>query len=126
MIFHSVTAPGYPVTNGLVERYLGEFKDKLDKIRNTSETLQTPLGRFLLMNRITPTASEKSPFQLLMNRETRLRFSALRAKSEEKQLFSQAFFFFFCSFFCLFKIKFPVSLSKIFFPFCKKTEAFQC
>ena len=44
MIFHSVTAPGYSATNGLVERYVGEFKDKLDKIWNTSETLQTPLG----------------------------------------------------------------------------------
>ena len=86
MIFHSVTAPGYPTTNGLVERYVGEFNDKLDKIRNTSETLQTPLGRFLLMNRITPTTSEKSPFQLLMNRETRLRFSALRAKSSKLEV----------------------------------------
>jgi len=79
-IFHSLTAPGYPATNGLVERYVGKFKDKLDKIGNTSETLQT-LDRFLLINRITPTASEKSPFQLLMNRETRIRFSALRVKS---------------------------------------------
>ena len=85
-IFHSLTAPGYPATNGLVERYVGEFKDKLDKIRNSSETLQTPLGRFLLMNRIMPTASEKSPFQLLMNRETRLRFSALRAKSSKLEV----------------------------------------
>ena len=79
-IFHSLTARGYPATNGMVERYVGEFKDQLDKIGNTSETLQTTLGRFLLMNKITPTASEKSAFQLLMNRETRLRFSALRAK----------------------------------------------
>ena len=80
MIFHSLTAPGYPATNGLVECYVGEFEDKLDKIGNTGETLQPTLDRFLLMDRITPTASVKSPFQLLMNRETRLRFSALRAK----------------------------------------------
>ena len=80
-IFHSLTAPGYPATNGLVEHYVEEeFKDELDKIGNTSETLQTTLDRVLLMNRITPTASVKSLFQLLMNRETRLRFSALRAK----------------------------------------------
>ena len=57
-----------------------EFKDKLDKIGNTGETLQPKLDRFLLVDRITPTASVKLPFQLLMNRETRLRFSALRAK----------------------------------------------
>ena len=38
-IFHSLTAPGYPLTNGLVERYVGEFKNKLDKVGNTSETL---------------------------------------------------------------------------------------
>ena len=62
MIFHSLTAPGYPATNGLVERYVGEFKDKLDKIVNTGETLQTTLDRFLLMDRITPNASEKSAF----------------------------------------------------------------
>ena len=69
-----------------MERYVGEFKDKLDKIGNTSETLQTTLDRFLLMDRITPTASEKLPFQLLMNRETRLRFSALRAKSSKLEV----------------------------------------
>ena len=45
-IFYSLTAPVYPATNGLVERYVGEFKDKLDKIWNTSETLQTTLDRF--------------------------------------------------------------------------------
>ena len=53
MIFHSVTAPGYPATNGLVERYVEEFKDKLDKIGDTGETLHPKLDRFLLMDRIT-------------------------------------------------------------------------
>ena len=81
-IFHSLTAPGYPLTNGLVERYVGEFKNKLDKVGNTSKTLD----RFLLMDRITPTASEKLPFQLLLNRETRLRFSAQRTKSSKLEV----------------------------------------
>ena len=72
-IFHSLTAPGYPATSGLMERYVREFKDKLDKIGNTGETLQPKLDRFLLVDRITPTASVKLPFQLLMNRETRPR-----------------------------------------------------
>ena len=31
-IQHTLTAPEYPATNSLAERYVGEFKDKLSKI----------------------------------------------------------------------------------------------
>ena len=31
-ILDTLTAPGHPATNGLAERYVGEFKKKLDKI----------------------------------------------------------------------------------------------
>jgi len=79
-IQHTTTAPGHPATNGLAERYVGEFKDKLSKIGDTGETLQTKLDRFLLTYRATPTPLGKSPSELLMNRQPRMRFSNLRPK----------------------------------------------
>ena len=53
-ILHILTAPGHPATNGLAERYVGEFKDKLGKIGDTGESVQTKLDRFLLTYRATP------------------------------------------------------------------------
>ena len=45
------------------------------------ESLQTKLDRFLLTHKATPTALGTSPRELHMNRQSRLRFNALRAKS---------------------------------------------
>ena len=85
-IQHTLTAPGHPATNGLAERYVGEFKDKLNKIGNTGESLQTKLDRFLLTLRATPTALGKSPSELLMNRQPRIRLSALIAKTTKQEV----------------------------------------
>ena len=85
-ILHTLTAPGHPATNGLAERYVGEFKDKLGKIGDTGESVQTKLDRFLLTYRATPITLGKSPSELLMNRQPRIRFSALRAKSSKQEV----------------------------------------
>ena len=85
-ILHILTAPGHPATNGLAERYAGEFKDKLGKTEDTGESVQTKLDRFLLTYRATPTALGKSPSELLMNRQPRIRFSTLRAKSSKQEV----------------------------------------
>ena len=45
------------------------------------ESLQTKLDRFLETLRATHNALGKSPRELLMNRQPKLRFSVLRAKS---------------------------------------------
>ena len=45
------------------------------------ESLQTKLDRFLLTHKATPTALGTSPRELQMNRQSRLRFNVLRAKS---------------------------------------------
>ena len=85
-IEHTLTAPGHPATNGLAERYVGEFKDKLNKIGDTGETVQTKLDRFLLTHRAAPTSLGKSPSELLMNRQPRIRFSALRFKTSKQEV----------------------------------------
>ena len=47
-IHHTTTAPGHPATNELTERYVGDFKDKLSKMGETGESLQTKLDRLFL------------------------------------------------------------------------------
>ena len=84
-IHHTTTAPGHPATNGLAERYVGDFKNKLSKMGETGESLQTKLDRLLLTYRATPTSIGKSASELLMNRQPRIRFSALRAKQARSQ-----------------------------------------
>ena len=85
-IHHTTTPPGHPATNGLAERYVGDFKDKLSKMGKTGESLQTKLDRLLLTYRATPTSVGKSPSELLMNRQPRIRFSALRAKQSKQEV----------------------------------------
>ncbi|XP_031572639.1 uncharacterized protein K02A2.6-like [Actinia tenebrosa] len=85
-IQHTTTAPGHPATNGLAERYVGDFKDKLNKIGDTGEPLQTKLDRLLLTYRATPISLGKSSCELLMNRQPRLRFNALRAKQSKQEI----------------------------------------
>jgi transposase InsO family protein len=85
-IQHTTTAPGHPATNGLAERYVGNFKDKLKKMGDSGEPLQTKLDRFLLTYRATPTGLGKSPSELLMNRQPRIRLSALRAKQSKNEV----------------------------------------
>ncbi|XP_015765071.1 PREDICTED: uncharacterized protein K02A2.6-like [Acropora digitifera] len=85
-IEHTLTAQGHPATNSLVERYVGEFKDKLNKIGDTGETVQTKLDSFLLTLRATPTSLGKSPSELLMNRQPRIRFRSLRFKTSNQEV----------------------------------------
>ena len=77
-VIHTLTAPGHPATNGLAERFVGHFKTSLKKIGLTGESLQAKLDRFLLTYRATPNNFGKSPNELLMNRQPRIRLAALR------------------------------------------------
>ena len=85
-IEHTLTAPRHPATNGLAKRYVGEFQDKLNKIGDTGETVQTKLGRLFLTHRATPTSLAKSPSELLRNRQPRIRLSAGRFKITEQEV----------------------------------------
>ena len=86
-IQHTKTALGYPATNGLAERYVGYWKEMLKKMGDTNESLQSKLDRFLLTYRATPTqATGKSPSELLMNRQPRIRLNALRFSKTKEQI----------------------------------------
>lgn len=85
-VIHTLTAPGHPATNGLAERFVGHFKTSLKKIGLTGESLQAKLDRFLLTYRATPNNFGKSPNELLMNRQPRIRLAALRNSTTKKQV----------------------------------------
>ena len=78
-IAHTCTAPGHPKTNSLAERYVGHFKSKM-KVLVQSADLDTCLQGFLLTYRSTPTSNGKSPAELLMGRQPRLKFDALKPR----------------------------------------------
>ena len=90
-IQHTKTPPRHPATNGLAERYVGYWKVSLKKMGDTSEPLQSKLDRFLLTYRSTPTHMGKSPSELLMNRQPRTKFNALRFSrmKEEVKVFQE-------------------------------------
>ena len=83
-IQRTLTAPGHPATNGLAERYVGEFKDKLSKIGDAGKSNQTKLDQFLLTYRGTYLIG-KSPSELLMNRQPRIKLNALRAENTKQK-----------------------------------------
>lgn len=85
-IVHTLTAPGHPATNGLAERFVGTFKNAMKKIGNTGESMQCKLDRFLLHYRSTPLSIGKSPSELLLNRQPRIRLSVLRASQAKKNV----------------------------------------
>ena len=55
-------------------------------MRDTSESVQARLDRFLFTYRATPTHMGKSPSELLMNRQPCTRFSALRFSKTKEQV----------------------------------------
>lgn len=81
-IQHTCTAPGHPATNGLAERYVGHFKQKM-KAMGSNGDWQATLQRFLLTQRTTPMANGKSPAEMLFNRQPRTRFDSLKQRHND-------------------------------------------
>ncbi|KAK3798940.1 hypothetical protein RRG08_035567 [Elysia crispata] len=77
---------GHPATNGMAERYVGHFKTSMKKMGDKQEDLQVKLDRFFFTNRTTPNASDRSPAELLMNRQPRIRYAALKASQTQQQV----------------------------------------
>ncbi|XP_055910432.1 uncharacterized protein K02A2.6-like [Eupeodes corollae] len=71
-------APGHPATNGLAERFVQTLKIKLEKMENNSDHLNQILQLF----RATPLSSGKSPAELYLHRQLRIRLDAIRPTKE--------------------------------------------
>ena len=85
-IKHTKTAPKHPASNALAERYVGHWKNSLKKMGKTGESRQSRLNRCLLTYRATPTQMGRSPSELLMNRQPRVRYNALRFSNTKEQV----------------------------------------
>ena len=67
---HVRSAPYYPSTNGLAERFVQLFKQALKVGKRKGVPSQQCLAEFLLMYRVTPHSStNESPSKLLMGRQ---------------------------------------------------------
>jgi len=78
-IRHTCTAPGHPASNGLAERYVGYFKNKMNKLKDLNESIDQKTARILLSYRSTPhPATGETPAKLLFGRQLRTRFSAVK------------------------------------------------
>jgi transposase InsO family protein len=81
-IRHVKSAPFHPSTNGLAENAVNSFKRAVKK--ETGETLETKLQRYLFMQRITPHCTTGvPPCELLMKRRLKSKFDLLRPSVED-------------------------------------------
>ena len=75
-IRHVKTAPYHPSSNGQVERAVQTFKEAIKK--NSTDSLQTRVSRFLFNYRNTPhSTTGVSPAELLLGRRPRTHLSLL-------------------------------------------------
>ena len=84
-IRHIRTAPYHPASNGQVERAVQTFKDAKDAMkRNSSDSIETRVSRFLFHYRITPhTTTGVSPAELMLGRQLRSHLSLVRQNATQ-------------------------------------------
>jgi transposase InsO family protein len=71
-------APGHPATNGLAERHVQTFKNKLKTMETDPKPLEEKLQEILMRFRATPLKCGKSPAELYLNRKMRIELDFLR------------------------------------------------
>uniref|UniRef100_A0A8D8WCP2 RNA-directed DNA polymerase n=1 Tax=Cacopsylla melanoneura TaxID=428564 RepID=A0A8D8WCP2_9HEMI len=75
-IFQIFSAPGHPATNGLAERYVQILKSKLNKM--TADLPVERLQQILQLFRATPLSCGKTPAELYLHRNIRIRLDAIK------------------------------------------------
>ncbi|KAI5715463.1 hypothetical protein M8J77_016422 [Diaphorina citri] len=76
-IFQKFIAPGHPATNGLAERNVQTLKNRLKTMAQDSTLLHIKLQEILLRYRATPLACGKTPAELYLKRNVRIRLDAV-------------------------------------------------
>lgn len=76
-MFQKFIAPGHPATNGLAERNIQTFKNRLKALTNDPAPLQRKVQKILLRYRATPLACGKSPAELYLHRKIKIRLDAI-------------------------------------------------
>ena len=78
-------SPYRPASNGMAERAVQVVKNGLKKTKETNESLETRLYRYLLhYNKIPQSATGTPPCQLLMKRTIRSRIDVIKPDLKEK------------------------------------------
>lgn len=76
-IFQKFIAPGHPATNGLAERNVQTIKNRL-KTQNNTKPIHLKLQEILFKYRATPLNCGRSPAELYLGRQLRIKLDALR------------------------------------------------
>ncbi|UYV72183.1 hypothetical protein LAZ67_9002118 [Cordylochernes scorpioides] len=72
-----------PATNGLAERNVQTLKNKLKSMINENVPIHQKIQNILLRYRATPLASGRSPSEMYLNRQIRIKLEAMRPYQEE-------------------------------------------
>ncbi|KAK7575685.1 hypothetical protein V9T40_011971 [Parthenolecanium corni] len=79
-------APGHPATNGQAERFVQFVKNKLKKMADEPESIESKLRAILFRYRTTPTSNGKTPSQMVFGSTIRNRFDLLKPKQVTKSI----------------------------------------
>ncbi|UYV78628.1 K02A2.6-like [Cordylochernes scorpioides] len=77
-------APGHPATNGLAERNVQTLKNKLKSMINENVPIHQKIQKILLRYRPTPLSNGRSPSEMYLNRQIRIKLDAMRPYQEER------------------------------------------
>ncbi|BES92812.1 Hypothetical Protein NTJ_05622 [Nesidiocoris tenuis] len=76
-------APGHPATNGLAERNVQTLKHRLAAMENETSSMRKKIFEILFRYRATPLINGKTPSELFLNRQIRIRLDALKPAIKE-------------------------------------------
>ncbi|KAI8117633.1 hypothetical protein CVS40_10560 [Lucilia cuprina] len=83
-IIQKFIAPGHPATNGLAERYVQILKRKLKAMEEDNSPLNIKVQEILLRYRANPLANGKTPSQLYLGRDLKIKLEAIRPIKHQK------------------------------------------
>ncbi|XP_054274675.1 uncharacterized protein LOC128994282 [Macrosteles quadrilineatus] len=83
-IFQKFIAPGHPATNRLAERNIQTLKNRLFTMIEEPFTMKQKVRVILFRYRATPLASGKTPSELFLNRQIRIKLYALKPPKHQK------------------------------------------